>query len=47
MFFSSGNAGHIIHGLNEMVKTQNFRSTEMANRRLGGFFYLLFYTLTW
>lgn len=40
MFFSSGNAGHIIHGLNEMVKTQNFRSIEMVNRRLGVFFFL-------
>lgn len=40
MFFSSGNAGHIIHGLNKMVKTENFRSIEMVNRRLGGLFFL-------
>lgn len=40
MFFSSGNAGHVIHGLNKMVKTENFRSIEMVNRRLGGFFFL-------
>lgn len=40
MFFSSGNAGHVIHGLNKMVKTENFRSIEMVNRRLGVFFFL-------